>query len=204
MVDTADEALSILGHLAVSIGKNDGAIVHMLRSCSGASAVPRSRKRSRRRNPCSPVSHASGTGRPTPPNTEVRGGAGQGPVHVRLRKPERLSEQVIKASSRIWRPARRDLKLVNFCRSFTAGPQASRWQGRGGEFDTRAGGQLGALWHYGQRACALVFPIEDDERCDCCGGRRNIGRRCIAASYWRRRRFEGRGGIRVACTDARA
>jgi hypothetical protein len=115
-----------------------------------------------------------------------------------------LAEQVIKASSRIWRPARRDLKLVNFCRSFTAGPQASRWQGRGGEFDTRAAGQLGALWHYGQRACALVFPIKDDERCDCCGGRRKIGRRCIAASYWRRRGFEGRGGIRVACTDARA
>jgi hypothetical protein len=98
-----------------------------------------------------------------------------------------LAEQVIKASSRIWRPARRALKLVNFCRSFTAGPQASRWQGRGREFDTRAGGQLGALWHYGQRACALVFP----ERCDCCRGRRKIGRRCIAASYWRRRKLKG-------------
>lgn len=140
-----------------------------------------------------------------PPTTEVRGE----PVKVQFMfdfgSPNAyLAEQVIKASYRIWRPARRDLKLVNFCRSFTAGPQASRWQGRGGEFDTRAGGQLGALWHYGQRACALVFPIEDDERCNCCRGRRKIGRRCIVASYWRRRGFEGRGGIRASPAQMRA
>ena len=56
----------------------------------------------------------------------------------------------------------------------------------GRELHPRPCGQLGAPWHHGQRACARILPVENDEGSDRISWGRQVDRRCAASPPWRR------------------